>query len=393
MTGHFAPGRGGVERFTTEIIRRLPSDQVVLAAPGDAATEGSDRQLPYPVYRYGRKVFANPTLPAALAAIADRHDCQAAWITSGLPLGVVAPALRRAGVRRIVVSTHGLETGWAGWKVAAAALRRATQHVDVVTYLGRYTRDALSPALAPSVEPRQLAGGVDTGRFSPAMARPELREELGLADRRVIVSASRLVRRKGQDRLLRAWPALLRRHPDAALLVVGDGHLRPALERLTRRLRLVPHVRFVGSVADEQLAQYLALGELFAMPCRTMWWGMQVEGLGLSILEASATGLPVVVGRSGGAPDALIDGHTGVVVDDWSADGLATLLGGLLDDPVRLEQMGVNGRSWVEDRWSWEDAADRLAGYLHGSVSVAPSATGCRAASDATPFVDDRGCG
>jgi phosphatidylinositol alpha-1,6-mannosyltransferase len=371
VTGHFSPGHGGVERFTTEILSRLPADQIVVAAPGGVAVGEADRHLPYAVHRYGRRLFSNPSLPASIAALAAEHGCQAAWITSGIPLGVTAPALRRGGVRRIVVSTHGLEAGWAGWTAAAAVLRRATRHVEVVTYLGAYTRNALTSALAPAVELRQLAGGVDSARFSPALTGTRLRKELGLADRRVIVSASRLVRRKGQDRLLKAWPALLRHHPDAALLIVGDGHHRRALERLARRLQLDHHVRFVGSVADDLLPEYLATAELFAMPCRTMWWGMQVEGLGLSILEASAAGLPVVVGRSGGAPEALIDGHTGILVDDWSADGLATLLGRLLDDPLRLQEMGANGRAWVKDRWSWDEAADRLAGCLAGPVSRA----------------------
>jgi phosphatidylinositol alpha-1,6-mannosyltransferase len=195
-------------------------------------------------------------------------------------------------------------------------MRHITRHVHVVTYLGAYTRDALRPAVHPGGELVQLSGGVDAAHFSPEASGVRHREELGLAGRRVVVSASRLVRRKGQDRLLKAWPALLRQHPDAALLIIGDGHHRAALQRTVRRLRLEPHVRFAGAVADELLPEYLAVGELFALPCRTMWWGTQVEGLGLSILEASAAGLPVVVGQSGGAPDALIAGRTGSLIED-----------------------------------------------------------------------------
>jgi phosphatidyl-myo-inositol dimannoside synthase len=368
VTGHFAPRQGGVERFTTELVRRLPADRIVVAAPGGAECTEADRRLPYTVHRYGRRLLSHPLLPREVARLAVDHDCTAAWVTSGVPLGAVAPALRRAGVRRIVVSTHGLEAGWARWAPSAAVMRRVTRHIDVVTCLGSYTGDALGPAVAKGVELVQLAGGVDTTHFSPDASVTGLREELGLVGRRVIVSASRLVRRKGQDRLLHAWPTLLRRHPDAALLIVGDGHHGPALRRLVHRLRLERQVRLVGPIADELLPDYLAIGEIFALPCRTMWWGMQVEGLGLSILEASATGLPVVVGRSGGAPEALLEGRTGVLIEDWSADGLADVLGRLLDGPDRMREMGKAGRDWVLTDWSWGLAVERLERHLSGSL-------------------------
>ncbi len=361
VTAHFPPRRGGVERFTTELVRRLPADRIVVAAPGGPDCSEADSQLPFRVHRYGRRPLSNPTLPSTLARLVAEHGCHAAWVTSGIPLGVVTPWLRRAGVRRIVVSTHGLESGWAGWAAAAVVIRRATSLVDVVTYLGPFTRDSLKPVLAPGVELVQLAGGVDVGHFSPAVSGARLREELGLAGRRVVVSASRLVRRKGQDRLLRAWPTLLRRHPDAALLIIGEGHHRGALQRQVHRLGLARHVRMVGSISDERLPEYLAVGEIFALPCRTMWWGMQVEGLGLSILEASGAGLPVVVGRSGGAPDAVVDGRTGVLINDWTAHGLAATLADQLDDPDRMREMGATGRAWVTDRWSWDAAAGQLA--------------------------------
>jgi phosphatidylinositol alpha-1,6-mannosyltransferase len=253
-------------------------------------------------------------------------------------------------------------------------MRRATRRVQVVTHLGAYTRDALRPAVDPGVELVQLSGGVDAAHFSPAVSGRRRREELGLSGRRVVVSASRLVRRKGQDRLLRAWPTLLRRHPDAALLIIGDGHHRASLQRTVRRLQLESHVRFTGSVADELLPEYLAVGELFALPCRTMWWGMQVEGLGLSILEASAAGLPVVVGRSGGAPDALVAGRTGTLIEDWTARGIADALGRMLENPDRMRQMGAAGRTWVLTQWGWDTAADRLTAALTNPAPLDESA-------------------
>lgn len=359
VTGHFAPGRGGVERFTTEIVARMPADQVVVAAPSPGCP--SDAERPYPVHRYGRRLINNPALPARLTRLVREEQCTAAWLTSGIPLGTMAPVLRRAGVEHIVVSTHGQETGWSSVPPTAAIMRQFVRSIDVLTYLGEFTRHRLLPGIPPNVEMQQLTGGVDPQHFRPMpLAGAAIRDQLRIADRPVVVSASRLVPRKGQDVLLRAWPQLLRRHPDAVLLVVGDGPHGPHLARLMTELGLRDHVRFTGSVDDATLPSVLNAGQIFALPCRTVWKGLQPEGLGLSILEASSVGLPVVVGRSGGAPDAVQDGRTGLLVEGTDEAAIVEALDTLLAHSAVARRMGSAGREWVAARWSWDVMADHL---------------------------------
>jgi phosphatidylinositol alpha-1,6-mannosyltransferase len=158
-----------------------------------------------------------------------------------------------------------------------------------------------------------------------------------------------------------------RRISDAALLLVGGGPYRSTLEVMTREEGVAEHVHFTGSVPWERLPAHYAAGDVFAMPCRTRRGGLDVEGLGIVYLEASATGLPVVAGDSGGAPDAVLDGETGFVVGGHDREALVERLVELLADQTLAKRFGDAGRSWVESQWRWETQSERFAALLAGN--------------------------
>ena len=368
VTNDFPPRQGGIQSFVHELARRLPPEQLTVYAPAWDGAAAFDAKQPFEVIRHPTSLMLPvPSVTRRAAAIAKTRHCEAVIFGAAAPLGLITPALRRAGVGKAIAITHGHEAGWAALPGARALLRRIGDQTDVVTYLGEYFRLRLAGALSPSAAARmtRLHPGVDATRFRPDPgARETIRARYGLADRPVVVCVSRLVRRKGQDTLLKAWPRIKEKVPGAALLIVSGGPREAALHQLSERTGLAPSVRFTGSVPAAELPAHYAAGDVFAMPCRTRRGGLDVEGLGIVYLEASATGLPVVGGDSGGAPDAILDGETGYVVPGRDTSALAERLIALLSDPATARAMGDKGRAWVERDWSWDLTAARLRALL-----------------------------
>jgi phosphatidylinositol alpha-1,6-mannosyltransferase len=166
--------------------------------------------------------------------------------------------------------------------------------------------------------------------------------------------------------LIRALPAIRQRIDGAALVIVGGGPYRTTLHQLAHQFGVAEHVVFTDGVPGDELPAHHAMADVFAMPCRTRGAGLDVEGLGIVYLEASASGVPVVAGRSGGAPESVIDGETGLVVDGGDVGAIAVAVGDLLADPDRATQMGAAGRRWVVENWQWHTKAQRLGELLTG---------------------------
>ncbi|MFE6198715.1 glycosyltransferase family 4 protein [Streptomyces sp. NPDC057838] len=374
VTNDFPPRPGGIQAFLHNMALRLDPQRLVVYAStwkrtreGIEATRAFDAEQPFTVVR-DRTTMLLPTPGATrrAAGLLREHGCTSVWFGAAAPLGLMAPALRAAGAERLVATTHGHEAGWAQLPAARQLLRRIGDATDTITYLGEYTRSRIAGALTPEAAARmvQLPPGVDEKTFHPGSGGEEIRARLGLTDRPVVVCVSRLVRRKGQDTLIRAMPRILAAEPDAVLLIVGGGPYEKDLRRLAHDTGVAASVRFTGSVPWSELPAHYGAGDVFAMPCRTRRGGLDVEGLGIVYLEASATGLPVVAGDSGGAPDAVLDGETGWVVRGGSPEEAADRITVLLGDAELRRRMGERGREWVEQTWRWDLLAERLKDVL-----------------------------
>jgi phosphatidylinositol alpha-1,6-mannosyltransferase len=371
VTNDFPPKTGGIESFVFAMLTRLPAQDLVVLTSRQPGDSDFDAGLAFPVVRYPtRMLLPTPAVTAEAVRLARAHQASRVWFGAAAPLALMTPALRQAGITRAVATTHGHEVWWATLPGSRALLRRIGDAVDVLTYLGEYTRRRIARALRPAAAARmvRLTPGVDERVFAPGCGGEQIRRERGLGRRPVVVCVSRLVPRKGQDTLIRAWPTVRRAVPDAVLMLVGAGTPR-ARERLTQlaaRTGVADSVLLVGEVPWGGLPPYLDAGDVFAMPARDRWGGLEVEGLGIVYLEASATGLPVIAGRSGGAPDAVLDGQTGYVVDGRRVDEVAERIIQLLTDRQLAARMGACGRAWVEQAWRWDDLAARLAQLLAG---------------------------
>ncbi|MFM2175355.1 MAG: hypothetical protein RLZZ527_431 [Actinomycetota bacterium] len=363
ITNDFGPRAGGIESFVIGLLERLPEGEVLVYTSRQEDSDAYDAdwlaERGVQVIRdRSRILLPTPRVIAALRHLIRRDGIERIWFGAAAPLGIAARWLRIGKVKRIVALTHGHEVWWSKIPPFSWLLREAVANIDVLTYLGEFTKRALL-RVAPESKLVRIAPGIDIDNFAPRDAT-ELRRELGVGERPTIVSVGRLVHRKGQDRLISALPEIKRAIPDVALVFVGEGPYRSELESLVKKFNLVNDVLFLGRIPYRELARYISIGDIFAMPSRSRLFGLEVEGLGIVYLEASATGLPVLGGASGGAPDALIDGKTGYVVDGNSLEAIAERAITLLQDPNLRQEFGANGRAWVLADWRWEIWSSRF---------------------------------
>ena len=370
VTNDFPPRRGGIQSYLVDLVTRLAATgehTLTVYAPQwkdadafDATTAG------YQVVRHpGTLMLPVPTVDARMRRLIGEHGIDTVWFGAAAPLGLLAARARNAGASRVLASTHGHEVGWSMLPGARSVLRRIGDDSDVVTYVSRYTRGRFASAFGPNAALEHLPPGVDSERFRPDPAsRSEMRARHGLGQRPTVVCLSRLVPRKGQDMLIRALPSIRQRVSGAALVIAGGGPYLDTLRGLAGRFGVTDHVTFTGGVPSADLPAYHAMADVFAMPCRTRGAGLDVEGLGIVFLEASATGVPVIAGSSGGAPETVQHNKTGLVVDGRSVQQIADAVSELLGDPDRAAAMGAAGREWVTTQWRWDALAGRLSDLI-----------------------------
>ena len=366
VTNDFGPRAGGIETFVIGLIERRPFGQTIVYTSAQTGSEEYDRvwksDFGVTVIRDRAKILLpTPRVARNLARIIKESNIQIAAFGAAAPLGLLSTSMKKAGVRKTVALTHGHEVWWAKVFPFNCALRKIGTSVDSLTYLGEFTKLAISQSLTKASAQKmvKIAPGIDVEHFSPQDSS-QLRRELKLEEKRVIVSVGRLVHRKGQDHLIQAMPEILKSVPSAHILMVGQGPYLSHLKKLVQELNLLDHVSFIGRIQYAQLPQYICAGDIFAMPSRSRFFGLEVEGLGIVYLEASACGLPVIAGSSGGAPDAVLEGVTGVVVDGEDNQDIAAAAIKMLNDLDGSKAMGLAGREWIIKNWGWEIWSERF---------------------------------
>lgn len=359
ITNDLGPRAGGIESFVLGLLERVDKNSVVILTSSQSRSKDFDKEL---FEKFGALVIRDrskillPTPRVARKAVKIMKEYQAKtiWFGAAAPLALLAKRLRSAGATNIVALTHGHEVWWAKIPIFRLAISKISADVDSLTYLGDFTKDAMLPVIADKSKLVKIAPGIDVDHFVPSEIDVKLIEKHKLQNRRVVVCVGRLVHRKGQDKLIEAMPQVLKEFPDAVLLLVGEGPIRSMLDKLIRHHGLEHHVIFTGRIKFEDLPKYIQLGEVFAMPSRDRFFGLEVEGLGIVYLEASACGVPVIVGKSGGAPDAVIQNQTGLIVDGTKPQEISDAICKLLADKDLARQMGRQGREWVVENWRWQ---------------------------------------
>lgn len=349
VTNDFGPRAGGIETFVIGLLERVESEEVLVYTSKQDGSEAYDQKWlndhGVRVIRDRAKILLpSPRVIRNLRKLVREAQIDVIWFGAAAPLGLAARWLRLDSVRSIVALTHGHEVWWSKVPPFSLLMRDIGRNIDSLGYLGDFTGSAISRAVDTN-KLVKIAPGIDTQHFQPKEVRKS---------RPTIISVGRLVHRKGQDRLVEALALIRKEVPDVELIFIGEGPHREVLDALIEKHALHENVRFLGRISYQELPRYISMGDIFAMPSRSRLFGLEVEGLGIVYLEASACGLPVIAGASGGAPDAVIDGETGYVVDGENVAEIASRCIELLKDETLRRKMGERGRSWVEAEWSWD---------------------------------------
>ncbi len=401
LTNDFPPKVGGIQSYLWELWRRLPPDDVTVFTASYLGGEWWDREQKFRVVRAREPVLLpQPHLASRVKQLATATGAEAVVIDPALPLGLIGPSL---GLPYAVV-LHGAEVTVPGrLPVSRRLLGRVLKHASLVIAAGNYpeaeARRALgqrpgqeehaaggtAPTFPPSV---QIPPGVDSERFKPLpqIERAAARVRLRLpASGPLVSSVSRLVPRKGMDTLVHAASLVSSRFPGLSVAIAGSGRDRRRLERLASHANV--RVDFLGRLSAADLPDFYACSDVFALCCRSRWWGLEQEGFGIVLVEAAACGIPCVTIDTGGAGEAVKHGETGLVVPAATgsaepqegtsqkearvtdvAEALATILG----HPDLARRMGEAGRRRAEEELSYDILAAKLGDAIDEYLRPSP---------------------
>ena len=381
VTVDYPPDLGGMARRHVELCRRLASDGVIVSTVAAADAQLFDQKEPYRIARepftfQGAKTATNrwrwSRSIARRAAAVDVIHCG-----NIRPCGYPLMLARRGAARApFLLYVNGSDLLQEREKITASAMKRwfvrrlLRQSAGIVANSAwtAETAWALFQTLGIDVADRIVAIdlGTDPEQFRPENDRGALRASLGWQGLCVALTVARLVPHKGQDVALRAMAAVLREHPTLRYLIVGDGPNEAALRRLASDLGIADRVVFAGAMSDADVAEAYATSDVYIGLSRQD--GKAIEGFGISFIEASASGIPVIAGDSGGVRSAVRDGETGVVVKPNDPDAVASALRQLLASPERRKALGRAGRRAVETHFNWDRVARETTAFAERAV-------------------------
>ena len=374
LTSNFPPLYDGIASWMSQLARHYGGDAMLVSLGSEPGHEESDARqgvrvdrLPVPRKRL-RNVPGIVAWTRRASTLARRHQVSFTWcgnlkpasyvawslcVLQGIPYGIILH-----GTELLQMRAHG--RGVRKRLIARSLLGGASVIVTNSEWTRAMTLELLAQ-LEIDLRPEQVYAvplGADLQRFRPGLDTSAVRAKYGLNGGRWMLTVGRLVEHKGQDQGLRALALLKGSEPPLRYAIAGSGTYESVLRELAAELGVEDRVRFIGHVTDDDLPALYNVAELYLGASRVAV--NHVEGFGISLVEAAATSLPVVAGREGGMPEAVVDGETGLLADPYDPASLAAAIEKILRSPELAARLGAKGRAVAERKYSWERVAGDL---------------------------------
>ncbi len=381
VTLDFPPNLGGVATYYYNICKNLPGDKIVVLAPNQKNDSSFDKEQNFPIIR--KKLlgkFPQKTSPKNLLgilkiastlkwisiikhfkAVADQHKIEIIQAGQILPIGTLALWYKKMKNIPFIFYAHGLDiTLPQKFMRKKKILKKIIKEAKAIVANSHFTKDELVKLGADSDKIKVIypCPGVKPSE-APEWKIREIREEYGLKNKKIILTVGRLVERKGHDMVIKSLPKIIKKIPDAAYLIVGTGPYEDNLKKLANQLALREYIIFAGKASQNDLSVLFQIADVFIMPARRLING-DVEGFGIVYLEANLFGKPVIGGKSGGVPEAIIDGKTGLLVDPLNVDQIAEAALKILTDKPYAQKLGMQGMERVLENFNWETQAQKI---------------------------------
>ena len=362
ITNDFPPKLGGIQSYFLSLFESLGPEEVIVVAPRVEGCERFDRRCPFEVVRIAtppEALLPTPKTAKLVAGLLKSRGVDIVGLTSMVPLIPLGVRTATLCDSPLVVWHHGAEiASLARIPFSRIALGKYGRKVDVHFVVSNWTGSVARQAFGEGADIRLMRFGVDADRFHPVSSDDEKmrkRSEIGVANGDadpLLLSVGRLVKRKGNDVLVSVVTLMKSRYPKCSLVIAGRGPDRQRLEKLVAQSPVSEKIQFLGAVDGDMLPDLYRCADIFVAPIRSRFFGIEGEGLGITLVEAAASGLPVVAGRSGGTPEAVVDGISGFVVDGADPYEVVAAIARIVVDKDLRRAMGTKGREFVQSEFS-----------------------------------------
>lgn len=372
ITQDFAPEVGGIQTYSQELSKRLAkkADYFSLICP--SKNNADDSVFNFPVYRLNASnTFLYRKVGKALKEIVRQHGIidatfHAQWQT----IPEALKAKRKGLVKKVLVACHARElmfNPFGKGLLAKSYHKRMVKNLKQVDFfypVSEYTKILLVNLGIPDEKIEVFINGTDSNKFYE-LDKSEIPESLKF-NGPVLLTITRLVKRKGIDIAIKSFSKVVEEFPNAVYLIGGEGDCKKELKELTKSLGLIDNVRFIGNIPYENLNTVYNSCDVFVLPSRTI--PPDVEGFGIVFLEANACGKPVIGTNSGGISSAIIDGKTGFIISEEDVDALEDKIKFLFRNPIKRKEIGRNGLERVLKEANWDAQAEKMFNHIKNNI-------------------------